>query len=152
MTALERRGKGIFLILAGLLIGERLLEVGLALSGGLGEVKWFKSVVRPLLFAVGVACLWEGENWLRWLMGTVCIFVGGVKLFVSGRLLFLVTEVTPPEATGFFLTAVGYPVGILGLIGLLELVAGLCFLVMPSVRAFFRYQRAQRSAGPVEST
>lgn len=115
------------------------------MSHGLAGVNWWKSVAVPLLFAGAVAFLWQGDNWLRWLVGAACILSGGVKLFVSSRVLILLAEVTPPEATGFFMQVAGYPLGLIGLIGLLELLAGLAFLVLPNVRAFFRYQRERRS-------
>ena len=152
MTAQERRGKWIFLTFAALLIAERLLGVALALSGhGLAEIQWWKSVAQPLLFAMAVALLWQGENWLRWLVGMACLLAGGLQLFVAGRVLIRLAEVTPPEATGFFLQVAGYPLGVVGLMGLLELLAGLAFLVLPSVRAFFRYQRERRSRLDIEN-
>jgi hypothetical protein len=134
-----------------MLIAERVLGVGLVLSHGLAEVQWWKSVARPLLFAWAVAYLWRGDNWLRWLVGVACTLVGGLELFASGYLLIRLAGVTPPEATGFFMQAAGYPLGAVALIGLWELLAGLAFLALPSVRAFFRYQREQRSKVYVES-
>ena len=144
MTPQERRGKRLFLILATLIILEKLAGVGLALSGGLTEVKWFKSVVQPIGFALAVAFLWQGDVWLRWLVGAACVFSGGLLAFVSGRVLVKLAGVTPPEATGFFLQVAGYPIGLVGIFGLLYVVAGLLFLFSPSMRAFFRYQRERR--------
>jgi hypothetical protein len=152
MTAKEQRGKWIFLTFAALLIAEQLVVVGLAVSGhGVAEFEWWKSVAQPLLFAMAVAILWQGENWLRWLVGVACLLAGGLKLFVAGRVLIRLAEVTPPEMTGFFMQAAGFPLGIVGFIGLLELLAGLAFLALPSVRAFFRYQRARGSRAYIES-
>jgi hypothetical protein len=48
MTPQERRGKRLFLLLAILIILDKLVGVGLAISGGWAEVRWLKSVVTPL--------------------------------------------------------------------------------------------------------
>lgn len=130
-----------FLVLATLLILEKLAGVAFTLSGGLGEVRWFKSVAQPVGCALAVACLWQGDVWLRWLVGIACVFCGGLQTFVSGLLLVKLAGVTPPDATWFFMQAIGYPIGLIGVIGLLYVIVGLLFLLSPSMRAFFRYQR-----------
>jgi hypothetical protein len=141
VTSQERRGQRLFLVLASLIILDKLAAVGFALAGGMANVHWLKSVVAPIGFALAVAFLWQGENWLRWLVGVACILSGGALAFVSGRLLIRFAGVTPPDATGFFMQIAGYPLGIVGLIGLFYLIAGLLFLFSPSLQAFFRYQR-----------
>jgi hypothetical protein len=141
MTPHERLGKRLFLVLATLIILERLAGVVLALSGGLAEVKWLRSVVQPVGLVIAVAFLWQGDIWLRWLVGVACILSGGVQAFISGRVLFKLVAVTPPEATGFLLQVAGYPLGLFGVFGLLYVLAGALFLLSPSMRAFFRYQR-----------
>src|ERR1700721_3486787 len=130
-----------FLVLATLIVLEKLSGVGIALSGGLAEVKWIKSVAMPLGIAMTVALLWQGDIWLRWLVGLLFVFTGGVRVYISGLVLAKLAGVTPPEATGFFMQAAGYPIGLIGVFGLLYVLAGLLFLVSPSMRAFFRYQR-----------
>lgn len=141
MTPQERRGKWLFLALATLIVLEKLVGVGLTLFGGLAEVRWLKSVAQPVAFAFAVAYLWQGDVWLRWLVGVACVFSGGLLAFVSGRVLVKLAGVTPPEATGFFMQAAGYPIGLIGVVGLLYVAAGLLFLFSPSLRAFFRHQR-----------
>lgn len=141
MTPQERRGRRLFLILASLIILEKLAGVGLALSGGLAEVKWYKSVAQPVGLAVAVAGLWLGDVWLRWLVGVACIVTGGYSALVSGWLLVKLADGIPPEAARFFIWAAGLPIGLIGLVGLLYVLAGLLFLFSPSLRAFFRYQR-----------
>lgn len=141
MTPRERRGKRLFLILATLLILEKLYVVGLMLSGGLADVQWFRSVAQRVGFAAAIAFLWTGDVWLRWLVGVGCVLIGGLLAFVSGRILFQLAGETPPEATRVFMLVAGYPVGLVGLLGLLHVLAGLLFLFSPSMRAFFRHQR-----------
>jgi hypothetical protein len=141
MTPQELRGKRLFLILATLIILEKLASVGIALYGGLAEVKWLKSVALPLGIAMTVVFLWQGDIWLRWLVGILFVFKGSGQVYISGWLLAKLAGVTPPEATGFFMQAAGYPIGLVGVFGLLYVLAGLLFLVSPSMRAFFRYQR-----------
>lgn len=143
MTPQERRGRRLFLILATLIILEKLASVGFAFAGGWAEVRWLKSVVQPIGFAVAVAFLWQGDVWLRWLVGVACVLSGGLLAFVSGRVLVKLSEATPPETTGFFMQVAGYPIGVIAGVGLLYVLAGLLFLFAPSLRAFFRYQREE---------
>ena len=104
----------------------------------------------PLLFALAVASLWQGDNWLRWLVGVACILSGAIRLAVGSLVTIRLAEVTPREATGLFLRVAAYPLGLVALPGLVEVLAGLAFLALPSVQAFFRHQRLGRSAGPGE--
>jgi len=131
----------LFLILATLLILEKLVGVGFALSGGLSEIRWLRSVVQPLGFAFAIAWLWQGDAWLRWLVGFACVLTGGLTVYVSGRILLKLAELTPAEATRSFMLVAGYPLGFLALIGALHLIVGLLFLFEPGMRAFFRLQR-----------
>ncbi len=145
------RGRRIYLAFAVLLIAEELITVGFALSHGLAEVKWWQSVARPLLFSLGVFFLWEGDDWLRWLVSVACLVTGGVAVVVAARVLFKLAEVTPPGEAGFLFRFAGVPIGIVAVVGLSRLLAGLAFLLSPSVRAFFRHQRVRRSGGITES-
>ena len=98
--------------------------MGITLYGGLAEIKWLKSVAQPLCFAFAVAFLWQGDVWMRWLVGTMCIFSGGLLAFVCARVLIKLAGVTPPQMTGFFIHVVAYPVGIVGEFGLFYVLAG----------------------------
>jgi hypothetical protein len=144
MGPLERRGKRLFLILATFIILDRLVGVGLALHGGWAGLDWLRSVVRPIGVAMAVGFLWQGDVWLRWAVGAACVVVGAPQVFVSGHLLYKLAKVTPPKATGFLTQVVGSALGVIGLIGLFYLAAGLLFLFSPSMWAFFRYQREGR--------
>lgn len=141
MTNRERRGRLLFLILSVLIVLDKLFGAGLAVYTNWPDVRWLKGVIQPLGLALGVVLLWDGDTWLRWLMGTAFVVTGGVSVLVSGWLLFRFAEVTPPAATGLFVQAVGYPLGIVAALGLFHLTAGLLLLLSPSMRAFFRYQR-----------
>jgi hypothetical protein len=141
MMPQERRGKRLFLVLASLIILEKLIGTGLVLSGNWAEIKWWPSVGRPLVLVFMVLILWQGDTFYRWLVGLTCILSGLPLAVIAGRVIVATAEVTPPEATGFFMQIVGYPMGFLGLIGLCYMIVGLLFLVSPSLRAFFRHQR-----------
>jgi hypothetical protein len=149
MTAITpqvRRGKRLFLILAGFIILDKLAGVGLVLAGGLPDVKWLRSAALPVGFALAVACLWQGDIWLRWLVGVACIVSGGFLAFISGQVLLRLAAVTAPEAAGFFMRVAGYPIGLVGLFGLIYVLVGLLFLFSPSMRAFFKYQRQRQES------
>lgn len=143
MTPLQKRGKRLFLILASLLILEKLAGIGFAVSSGLNELNWLKSVIGPLGFAVAVAFLWQGDVWLRWLVGLVCLLTGAPLMLVSGRAVMELANATPPEATGISMRLAGLPFGLLPLYGGFFVVAGLLFLFSPSLRAFLRYQQKE---------
>lgn len=138
------------MILATLLIIEKLFGVGLVLSGNFGEVKWYKSVVLPIGLCLAIAILWQGDNWLRWLVAAALVLSGGLAVFVGGRMLFLLAGMTPPEATGFFFQVLGLPIGLVVSVGLFHVAAGLSLLFSPRMRAFFRYQR-ERTRVRIES-
>ena len=143
MTPKQVRGKWLFLVLASLLILEKLVGVGFTLTGDLANVKWFKSVAQPIFISIGLAYLWYGDIWVRWLIGAAVALSGGLVVFVCARVLIKLANVTPPRLTDFFIQTVGYPVGIVATIGALHLIAGLLLLFSPSIRAFFRYQRGE---------
>jgi len=143
MTPQEQRGKRLFLVLATLIVLEKLAGIVLALSGGLAEVNWLKSVAQPIAFAGAVVYLWQGEVWLRWLVGIAYVFSGSVLVYVSARLFRIFAEEMPPKSSSL-MQVVGYPIRFVGLFGLLNVIAGLLFLFSPSMRAFFRYQREVR--------
>ena len=141
MTLQERRGKRLFLVLATLIILEKLAGVVLALIVADGAIDWRKSILQPLGTALAVGFLWQGDVWLRWLVGIALVLWGGLMTFVSAHVLILLAKRTPPDDAGFYMRWVGYPIGIFALFGLFYLTAGLLFLISPSMRAFFRYQR-----------
>jgi hypothetical protein len=141
MTPEERRGRRLFLLLAGFIVLEKLTGVALALSGGLAEVNWIRSVAQPLALALAVVFLWNGDEWLRRLVGVACVLTGGMSAYVSVRVLIKLARVTPPKATAFLMDLAGYPLGMMALFGVLYLTAGLLFLFSPSMGAFFRYRR-----------
>jgi hypothetical protein len=154
MTPQERRGKRLFLILATLTILDKLAGVGVAFIPFLAEGKWSRSDAQAagfaLAFAAGFALavvyLWQGHIWLRWLVGGACLLAGGLATFVSGLVLMSFAGRTPPDATGLLIQVARNLAGILGLFGLLYVVAGLLFLFSPSMRAFYRYQRERPRA------
>ena len=146
MTPQERRGKRLFLVLATLIILEKLAGLAITLTAGLAEINWLRSVLQPVAFALAVAFLWQGDTWLRWLVGAACLLSGGLLAFICGRVLLKLAGETPPAATEVFMQVVGYPIGLVGVYGLLYVLAGLLFLFSPSLRAFFRYQREVRWA------
>ena len=82
MSSAERRGRIIFLVIATLIVAIKLIGVALAFSRGWEEVQWWKSVIQPLGFALGIVCLWQGENWLRWIVSLALIVIGSAQLFV----------------------------------------------------------------------
>jgi hypothetical protein len=142
MTARERRGKWICLTIAVLITLDKLGGIGLALSGGLDQVKWWQSVVLPLCMVSGILFLVrDGDNWLRWLIGLVLIANCALRLFVFGRIAYMMAEHGSPEGNDFLIRAFGVPVGLLVAREVLYGLFGLALLTLPSLRAYFEHRR-----------
>lgn len=144
MTPRERRGAWVYWTLVVLIALDKLSGVGLVLSDGLEQVKWWRSVILPLCPLLGLVLLRDGDRWLRWLMGAVLIAAGGLKLFAVGRVMFVLAEVGTPETNDFLLRVFGLPVGVLVAKEVLYMLAGVAILALPSLRAYFEYRRVGR--------
>jgi Domain of unknown function (DUF4375) len=141
------RGQRLFFAFALPLAGIEVLGVVLGLARGLEQVNWWKAVIVPLCYLVVLFCLWRGESWARWLVSIGCLLSGGTRLLVVGSLAVELARFTPPEAVGFFVQVVVRTLGLLALQGLVEFVAGLVYLLSPSVRAFLKHQREVAERG-----
>jgi hypothetical protein len=144
MTPRERRGAWIYWTLVVLIAVDKLSGVGLVLSDGLDQVKWWRGVILPLCPLLGMVFLRDGDRWLRWLRGFVLIAAGGLKLFAVGRLMYMLSEVSTPETNDFLLRVFGLPVGVLVAKEALYMLAGVAILALPSLRAYFEHRRVGR--------
>jgi len=144
MTPIERRGKWLLIVVGSLLILEKLVGVGLALSGGFANVNWLKSVIQPIGFSFAIAFLWHGDVWGRWLVGLACVIVGGTQAYSVGRVIVALKEIAPPDANDSPLRPLASVLGLAAAIALLHIVAGLIILISPSIRAFLRHQKWTR--------
>lgn len=141
MTPKERRGKWLFLILAGLIVLEKLAGIGFALSDGLGQVNWFKSVVTPLGVLCAVIALWYGELLMQRLVGGMYILIGASQLYLAIRSLQQLQPKLTPDNAEFLIATLGTAFYIIAAFAVVYLLLGLLFLFSPSMSAFFRYQR-----------
>jgi hypothetical protein len=115
----------LFLIVATLMVLGKLGGVSQAMFGYGAVVHWLIS----LSLAVSIPLLWQGHTWLSRLVGMACVLSGGVALFAFGR--NLADFDVPGWSSNVFI----------GALGLVDVLAGLAFLFLPSMQAFFRYQR-----------
>jgi len=145
MSPQVQRGRRVFLILAGLVVVLKLIPVGMALANGFANVNWLRGVVLPVSLAMCVVCMWEGENWLIWLVSLPCVVAGGSQLFACIYLVVSLAWMTPFKASWLFLMFAQPTVLLLGVPGAINLTAGLLFLLSPSLKAFFQYQRASHT-------
>lgn len=141
MSPLALPGKRLFLILAGAIIVTQIAGVAFSVGNSGGHINWFKSVIQPLGLAVSVAFMWLGDNLLRWLVGIWAVATGALYVYVSSRIFFTLSGVTPPDAPDLLYDTFGSLLGILGLVGLIYVLAGLLLTFAPSLSAFFRSQR-----------
>jgi hypothetical protein len=140
MTPQEQRGRWLFLTLATLIMLDKLLGLGLTISGGVAEVNWFKVLLQPVGFAIILAFVWYGDRSMRLLLGWVSLLIGGLQVFTCVRIFTKLALRTPPKAAGFLMQFAGYSLGIVAAIGLFYFVAGLSFLASPSLKAFCHYR------------
>lgn len=131
----------LFLILATIIALEKLIGIGFVFSEGLGEVNWFKSVVTPVGVFCAIVGLWQGDVWLRRLVGGMFLLTGASTLYLSIRSMVALQGKMQPHDPDFLIETVGTAFLIFGVFGVMYLLVGLLFLFSPSMRAFFRYQR-----------
>ena len=124
MTASERRGRRLFLILATLTV---MVKLGSIFLGIFGHVGWFGGVFS-LILALSMPLLWRGTVWLQRLVGLTYVFSGTRSLIHWGRSLV-------------DYDVLGFSLAFDGILSLVDVLAGLAFLFLPDLVAFFRYRR-----------
>lgn len=144
MTPQVQRGRRIFLFISTGIVIRQLIILGLNLSQGFANVDWNRGVLLPISIAACVAYLWEGEKWAIGMTAASCIISGAAKIVLCARLLIPLALVTPAKFIEVFLLVAVPTLLFIGLPGALYLSAGLTFLLSPSVRAFFAYQREKQ--------
>lgn len=90
------------------------------------------SVSFSLFFLVAIAYFWMGETWARWTLGIRCMLGGLVTIAVA----VLLMKRFSPVILAVLLTLAS-----------INLAAGSIFLLVPSVKAFFRNQRERHRGG-----
>src|SRR5687768_5894829 len=75
MSSLERRGKWIFLVLAGLIFIDQMFSGVLGLFPREGAIRW-RTVLGAFGMAVAVPMLWQGDLWLSRLVAAALAFAG----------------------------------------------------------------------------
>jgi hypothetical protein len=115
----------LFLIVVTLMVLGKLGGVRQGMFGYGAVVHWLIS----LGLALSIPFLWQGYTWLSRLVGVACVLSGGLALFAFGR------DLTDFDVPGWSLNVFA------GVLGLVDVLAGLAFLFLPSLQAFFRYQR-----------
>jgi hypothetical protein len=59
MTPQERRGRWMFLILATIIMLDKVWGSGLTISGSVAHVNWFKTLLQPVGFASAASGTWS---------------------------------------------------------------------------------------------
>ena len=141
MATLERRGRWFFLILATLIIVDRLLAIVLGLTGDPEHFDLWRSVLLPAWVIVCVTALWYGDAWWRWLLVIWSLGQGGTNLLLLIVVMVRMAAITPPEQTGFFLTMSAKLLVFPLLHASFYLFVGLALIFSRSLKTFFNYQR-----------
>lgn len=148
MSPLARRGRRVYLALATLLIAWQLFNVGFHLLrgwSGEADIRWFRSVVLPLIFVNMVVALRTGDRLHRWTVAVWMWISGALPVYAAVMMTVRLLEQTPAGEAGFFLEILGLPLGILASIGLAEIALGCAVLWLPSLTAYFEERRAAAS-------
>ena len=141
MSRLVRRGRAFFLILATLIVVDRLSSIVLAFIGDTENLSLWRSVLSPGLVILGVVSLWQGETWLRWLMAAWSLMHGGTNLLILAVIMYRMAAVTPPEQTGFFLNMSAMLFWFPLLHASFYISTGLALLLSRSLNSFFDHQQ-----------
>lgn len=140
MTPQQKRGMYLFLLIAGLIVLDKVSSVALTLMGDWGEIRWWSFVLLPLGVAIGVAAMWWGDNQLRWISAGVCILSGVERIYVCSR-IYLAIAAKDAQVEGESVLSVFLPSLLaVAVPGALYVLAGLSFLFSRSMLAFFQYQ------------
>lgn len=143
MTPQAYRGRWIFLVVAALAVTERLCVLVILLEGKMQSMRWGVPYLLLLLFTpVVLALLWQGEKWIRWCVSLAFIIHGAIRA-VSVVLLSIGVYRLPPE---FFVRFKWFSLPVEAMVGVFYFGAGLAFMLLPSLVAFFSHQRARTSA------
>jgi hypothetical protein len=130
MTAGERRGERLFVILAALTVLVKPGGVFLGLAErGTGVGGFLTLVLVP-----SVPFLWRGTAWLRRLVSLTCVLSGALSLLHCARSLV-------------DFDVLGSSLVFDGILGVVDVLAGLAFLFLPDLNAFFRHQREGKPRG-----
>jgi hypothetical protein len=135
-----RRGRVFYLILATLIVADRLLAIVLALVASNGNFNPWRSLLFPVMVMGGVILLWQGDKWLRWGVAVWSLLHGAGNLLIIGYVVYSMASVTPPEGTGFFRTTTALLFGIPLLHAGFYIFAGLALLLSRSLKLFFDLQ------------
>lgn len=101
LSALVRRGRILFLIIAGALVVERVCNVVLIFAAEDATIgSGFRSAVRHIGIIIALACVWYGQMWMRWLLAAALASHGAVLIAVLGVVLYPLAQVTSPERAG----------------------------------------------------
>jgi len=130
-----------FLILATLIVGDRLASIVLALIGDTEKLNLWRSILLPALISGGVVSLWQGDTRLRWLMAAWSLMHGGANLLIFAFVMYRMAAVTPPEQTSYFLNVSAMLFGLPLLHAGFFIFTGLALLFSPSLNSFFDHQK-----------
>jgi hypothetical protein len=131
MPTSVRRGEIMFLVIATLLIGSSLFDVGASLLGGWDKIKLWRNVVAPLAFAGCIAGLWFGNRTVQWIMVAGCvlpglwILIGTARAWNKLQRAGLIGD-SEPEAL------IRQSIGIMASLGALRVILGLLLGFLPS--------------------
>jgi len=144
---LAKRGRLFFLILATLIVLDRVSAIMLALTGDAAHFRILTSVLLPAVIIFWVASLWQGDTQRRHVPAFILLLYGGGNLFNYGRVILGTALAERPADVGLFLQVSLRPLGFPVLHASCYIVAGLALLLSPSLYAFFDHQ-SQRAENP----
>ncbi|MEW4561651.1 hypothetical protein AB1K70_03950 [Bremerella sp. JC770] len=141
MVTPEKRGRLLFLILAALIVVDRLAVIVLGLTSETENLNLWRSFLMPSWVIICVVSLWYGGTWPRLLLAFWSLWHGGMNLLLVCFTMVRMASITPPEQTGFFLSMSAKLFGFPLLHASFYVFTGLALVFSSSLKTFFQYQQ-----------
>lgn len=145
MSPLQFRGKRILLALIAVIIVCQFWNIGLITMQAEWDSRSLRSITKSVAVVGAALMLLRGEVWLVRHMIAYFLLMGLADLVIAGKIMTAVLAETPPGAGGAVLDIFLRVCGVLAAFGLFHIIVGLLLWWLPSIRAYFAYQRGSGS-------
>ncbi|PHS16452.1 MAG: hypothetical protein COA78_03750 [Blastopirellula sp.] len=119
----------------------------ISLIGEQESLDYILNLVMPLLTIFLIISVWQGIYRHRWTLAIVCLYQGGKTLAPLIYAMVHLAMITPPDQSDFFLNFVIQLFLRPLLYSCFFILVGLLVLLLPSLKAFIKYQSESENQG-----